>query len=75
MIAVSIIEVCLVLLLIWALIAQIIIPLKNGRPIFPMFGRLPKLQDELSHARQKHDENDLEKRIAEEKAKSTTEGS
>lgn len=73
---VFIIEAALVLLLVWMLVYQIVIPLKSGRPIFPMFGRLPKLQDELSRAKQASDEKDLEQQIAKEKANvKTPEGS
>lgn len=65
------IEVLATVFLAWLLASQVLMPMIYGRPMFPMFGRLPKLQDELSQVHQARDEREIEQAIADEKSKLT----
>lgn len=66
---VFLIEVLATVFMAWLLASQVLAPFLQGRPMFPMFGRMPKLQQELSQAKQARDEQEIEKEIAVEKSK------
>lgn len=68
---VLVVEFLALLFVVWIIATQIVTPARAGRPLFPMFSRLPKLEEELAKARQASDEAAIEKNIAEEKSKLT----
>ena len=65
------VETSIVVLTVVTVITQVVMPLWNDRPLFPVFRRKHKLQNDLLSAKEAVDEGKLEEQIQKTKSRVT----
>lgn len=65
MIMLRIVLILMLVVVLWVLISQLIIPMSGGRPIFPFLRKQRDLEEELAEIAQEEYETELEREIRE----------